>query len=568
MKNKKVLSFERGADFYFGLSFKYIQNGRLKTALRYIEKAVRIKPDDSYMQYNYAGLLAELGHIEQSNSVLLNIVNNLDPSYDECYFGLGCNYLQMQKIKKALEYFEKYLKLAPYGEYAEEAEHLVEMLYLIIEANNNLDDDELEDIYKIEEEAIKFMERREYEKALKNLEIVVSRLPNAIPAKNNLSLTHYYVGNINTAISIAKDVLDYEEDNIHANCNLAIFYNKLGINNMVERQIRVIKKLYPENEDYAYKIADTLGCLNRYKEAYDAYKRLIRMDDKNPQYIHLMAVAAFNCRKYNEALSLWERLKKYDEEGYLGEYYYNIAYETKEGIKEFGYLPYICQLPKDEVGSRIDKVYEFLSLSRDEIIELMNNDKSIKDIIYFVISFDKYVLRKMLFEKIKQDKIIELEDIIRKYILRPDVDKNIKIESVFLLNKIGAKEPYHVLIDGEVKPITIESDTLLRDEWKKEWDDVKNTTLKMMKSCYKTPYKKIVEDIWYDFIRSSYPYVPKIGKTEIWAAALEFAYCKFTCKEVTQQQLADKYKVSKSSISEKSRIIFSYIGNKFGKENN
>lgn len=568
MKNKKVLSFERGADFYFGLSFKYIQNGRLKTALRYIEKAVRIKPDDSYMQYNYAGLLAELGHIEQSNSVLLNIVNNLDPSYDECYFGLGCNYLQMQKIKKALEYFEKYLKLAPYGEYAEEAEHLVEMLYLIIEANNNLDDDELEDIYKIEEEAIKFMERREYEKALKNLEIVVSKLPNAIPAKNNLSLTHYYVGNINTAISIAKDVLDYEEDNIHANCNLAIFYNKLGINNMVERQIRVIKKLYPENEDYAYKIADTLGCLNRYKEAYDAYKRLIRMDDKNPQYIHLMAVAAFNCRKYNEALSLWERLKKYDEEGYLGEYYYNIAYETKEGIREFGYLPYICQLPKDEVGSRIDKVYEFLSLSRDEIIELMNNDKSIKDIIYFVISFDKYVLRKMLFEKIKQDKIIELEDIIRKYILRPDVDKNIKIESVFLLNKIGAKEPYHVLIDGEVKPITIESDTLLRDEWKKEWDDVKNTTLKMMKSCYKTPYKKIVEDIWYDFIRSSYPYVPKIGKTEIWAAALEFAYCKFTCKEVTQQQLADKYKVSKSSISEKSRIIFSYIGNKFGKENN
>ncbi|SHI45176.1 tetratricopeptide repeat protein [Lutispora thermophila] len=564
MKNKKVVSFERGADFYFGLSFKHIQNGRLKTALRYIEKAVKIKPDDSYMQYNYAGILAELGHIEQSTSVLLNIVNNLDPSYDECYFGLGCNYLQMQKIKKALECFEKYLKLAPYGDYAEEAEHLMEMLYLIIEANNNLDDDELERIYKIEEEAIKYMERREYEKAMKNLEEVVSKLPNAIPAKNNLSLTHYYLGNISTAITIAKEVLDYEKENIHANCNLAIFYSKIGISNMAERHIRIIKKLYPENEDYAYKIADTLGCLNRHKEAYDAYKRLIRMDDKNPQYIHLMAIAAFNCKKYNEALNLWEKLKKYDEEGYLGEYYYNIADETKEGIREFRYLPYICQLPKEEVGRRIDIVYEFLTLDRDEIRELLNNDKSIKNVIYFVISFDKYVLRRMLFEKIKQEKIIELEDVIRKYILRPDVDKNIKIESVFLLNKIGAKEPYHVLIDGDVKAITIESDTLLRDEWKKEWEDVKDTTLKMMKNCYKTPYKKIVEDIWYDFIRSSYPYVPKIGKIEIWAAALEFAYCKFTCKEVTQQQLADKYNVSKSSISEKSRIIFSYIGNKFG----
>ncbi|MPM91879.1 hypothetical protein SDC9_139013 [bioreactor metagenome] len=169
----------------------------------------------------------------------------------------------------------------------------------------------------------------------------------------------------------------------------------------------------------------------------------------------------------------------------------------------------------------------------------------------------------MVFNKIRKENIIELEEVIRKYILRPDIDKNIKIEAAFLLNKIGAKEPYYVLMDGEIKEITIEPDGLLEDEWKKEWEEVKNKTLKMMKSCYKTPYKKIVEDIWYDFIKSSYPEVPSIGKIEIWAAALEFAYCRFTCKEVTQRQLADKYKVSKSSISEKSRIIFSYIENKF-----
>ena len=562
--NRKVVPFERGADFYFGLSFKHIQNGKLKTALRYIEKAVKIKPDDSYMQFNYAGLLAELGHIEHSTRVLLHIINNLDPDYDECYFGLGCNYLQMQKVKKALEYFEKYLKISPFGEYAEEAEHLADMLYLIIEANNNLDDEELEKIYKMEEEAIKFMERREYEKALINLEKVVEKLPNAIPAKNNLSLTYYYVGNINTAINLAKDVLEYEEYNVHANCNLALFYNKLGINNLVERQIKIIKKLYPENEDYAYKIADTLGCLSRHKEAYDAYKRLLRMNKKNPQYINLMAIAAFICKKYNEALGLWDRLKDYDEEGYLGDYYYDIAAETKEGIREFRPLPYICQLPKEEIGRRIDKVYYFLSLDKYEIKDLLKKDNSLKDVIYFIMGFDKLVLRKMIFDKIRKENLIELEDIIRRFILKPDVEKSIKIESVFLLNKIGSKEPYHVLLDDEVRAVSIDSDSLLKDEWKDEWEDVKNITLRMMKNYYNNEYAKIVEDIWYDFIRSTYPDVPKIGKKEIWAAALEFAYCKFTCKEVTQQQLAEKYKVSRSSISQKSKIIFSYIGNKFG----
>ena len=564
MRNKKVVPFERGADFYFDLSFKYLQNGRLKTALRYIEKAINIKPDDSYMQFNYAGLLAELGHIEHSSSVLLNIINNIDPDYDECYFGLGCNFLQLQKIKKSLEYFEKYLSLSPYGEFAEESEHLVEMLSMIIDANNNLDDEELEKIYKLEEDAIKFMERRDYEKALKNLEEVVSKLPNAVPAKNNLSLTNYYLNKIDVAIDMAKEVLSYEENNVHANCNLAIYYNKLGINNLLERQIRIIKKLYPENEDYAYKIADTLGCLNKYKEAYEAYKKLLRLNGENPQYIHLVAVASYNCKKFKEAAVLWEKLKKVDNENFLADYYYNLAVQTQDNAMEFKYLPYFYQLPKEEIGRRIDKIYEFLSLDKDKSRELLINDNSIKDIIYFAISFDKSVLKKMVFNKIKKENLIELEDLIRKYILRHDVDKNIKIEGVFLLNKIGAPKPYHVLLDGEVKEISIEPDGFLEDEWKKEWEEVKNKTLKMMKNCYKTPYKKIVEDIWYDFIKSSYPEVPSIGKTEIWSAALEFAYCKFTCKDVTQQQLADKYNVSKSSISEKSRIIFSYIRNKFG----
>ena len=32
----KVVAFERGAEFYFNLGYKYIQKGKLKTALRYI----------------------------------------------------------------------------------------------------------------------------------------------------------------------------------------------------------------------------------------------------------------------------------------------------------------------------------------------------------------------------------------------------------------------------------------------------------------------------------------------------------------------------------------------------
>ena len=44
MKKSKIIAFERGAEFYFDLGFRKIQKGNLKSALRYIEKAVRLKP--------------------------------------------------------------------------------------------------------------------------------------------------------------------------------------------------------------------------------------------------------------------------------------------------------------------------------------------------------------------------------------------------------------------------------------------------------------------------------------------------------------------------------------------
>ena len=244
--SNKIIAFERGAEFYFDLGYKYIQRGNLKTALRYIEKSVQLKPYDSFIQFNYAGLLAELGELDRSTEVLVKIVKELDPDYLECYFGLGCNYLQMQKIKKSAEYFSKYLEKDPDGEFAEEAEDLLEMLTMIKDANNNLDDEELEKIYKVEEEAISHLEKREYDKAAEKFETVVQMLPNAIPARNNLSLAYYYLGYLDKAIELAREVLTYEENNIHANCNLAIFYNKQGVVSWVEKQIRIIKKVNTE----------------------------------------------------------------------------------------------------------------------------------------------------------------------------------------------------------------------------------------------------------------------------------------------------------------------------------
>ncbi len=561
----KVVTFERGAEFYFDLGYKYIQRGKMKTALRYIEKAVNIKPQDSFLQFNYAGLLAELGDIDRSTQVLVNIVKNLDPDYLECYFGLGCNYLQMQKIKKSYEYFSLYLEKDPEGEFSEEAEELLEMLAMIKDANNNLDDDELEKIYKIEEEAIDHLEKREYEKATQKFETVVQMLPNAVPARNNLSLAYYYLGFIDKAIELAREVLSYEESNVHANCNLAIFYNKQGSTGWVEKQLRLIGKIRTDNEEYLYKIGDTYGSLGRHAEAYRTFKKLLSIDSENPMYVHFTAIAAYNNGKYKESIRLWEKLSAIDKENILSEYFIRVAAGQSENgtEEEKTYFTYIYQLPREEIKNRMDFIYRFIEMDAEKCRKELAGNKKIADIIYYGMNYDKYFLRKLIFNKIKTCKLSELEPAIRRFMLRNDVENYIKMESVFLLNAIGAREPYTVNFDGETKNVTIDSLDFPESEWKKPWGEVKQKAISMMRGCYKRPYKKIVEDIWYEFIKSTFPEVPEIDDVDIWAAALEYTYCRLCNAEASELKLAMKYNIISDLLLEKAEIINNAIKSKF-----
>ena len=564
MTKSKIIAFERGAEFYFDLGFRKIQKRNLKSALRYIEKAVRLKPNDSFIQFNYAGLLAELGNINLSTEVLLYIVDNLDSNYDECYFGLGCNYLQIQKIKKSVEYFSKYLEKDPDGEFSEEAEDLLEMLTMIKDANNNLDDDELERIYQVEEEAINHLEKREYNIAVEKFEIVVNLLPNAVPARNNLSLAYYYMGETQKAIDVAREVLSYEQYNIHANCNIAIFYNKLDLKNWVVKQINRIKKLNTENPEYLFKIADTLGCLEKHNEAYKMYKRLLLLEPQNTIYYHYSAVAAYNSGKWSDSIKYWRKLAELDKQNLISDYYINLAQSAlnKEEMKEENQiLSYLYQLPKPEVSRRLARAQIFIEGSRETSLKVLSEKKG-EESVYFSMCFDSLLAGKLIFKKIKKELLVESQNILRKLILRSEIEDEIKIEAVFLLDIIGAPQPYAINFDGEMLEITADPFSIDIYAANEEWEDIVRKAQSAMKGLYKGPYKRFVEKLWMNLIKYLYPDIPKMNNIDGWAAALEYVYCKLHHIKTSQEAIAVKYEVSIGSIREKYKMILDSVENR------
>ena len=86
--------------------------------------------------------------------------------------------------------------------------------------------------------------------------------------------------------------------------------------------------------------------------------------------------------------------------------------------------------------------------------------------------FDSLLVGKLIFKKIKKELLIESQNILRKLILRSEIEDEIKIEAVFLLDIIGAQQPYVINFDGEILEITADPRSIDIYATNEEWEDI------------------------------------------------------------------------------------------------
>ncbi|NMD42675.1 MAG: hypothetical protein GYA86_05105 [Firmicutes bacterium] len=93
--------------------------------------------------------------------------------------------------------------------------------------------------------------------------------------------------------------------------------------------------------------------------------------------------------------------------------------------------------------------------------------------------------------------------------------------------------------------------------WQREWQEVLDCVYSTMcrSSYYREKYYEDARAIWFDFINEIYPKMPRIVKPETWAAGLEYCLARFHLLSVTQEQLANAYGVSTSSVGRRYKQI-------------
>jgi hypothetical protein len=224
-------------------------------------------------------------------------------------------------------------------------------------------------------------------------------------------------------------------------------------------------------------------------------------------------------------------------------------------------LLYIYQLPRQEVSRRLSRAQIFVEGNRETSLKVLSEKKG-EESVYFSLCFDRLLVGKLILKKIKKELLVESQNILRKLILRAEIEDEIKIEAVFLLDIIGAPQPYNINFDGDILEIT--ADPLSIDVYatNEEWELIIRKAQGAMKGIYKGSYKKFVEKLWMSLIKYLYPDIPKMNNIDGWAAALEYVYCKLHDIKTSQEAIAAKYEVSIGSIREKYKMILESIENR------
>ncbi len=241
-KPSKVIPIQLDATFFFERAVRSLDRLHYDKALKYFRRAVDYEPDNPVNHCNMAGILSEMGNYEESNRILGTIVEELDPSMTECHFYMANNFANMEQYEAAEDSLVRYLEEDAEGQFLDEAEEMMELLqYELERPPKQAVIKSREGLYE-HDQARMLLEEGKFAEAVRILESIVSKYSDFLAARNNLALAYYYMGLFDKAMETIQEVLRLEPGNLHALCNLAIFYQHADQQELLAPLVELLKK--------------------------------------------------------------------------------------------------------------------------------------------------------------------------------------------------------------------------------------------------------------------------------------------------------------------------------------
>lgn len=507
-KRGHLIPFRQNAEYFFQRALVYYHQNKLNKAKKLLLHAVKIDDREPVYICQLAAVLAELGDFAASNKWLHYVLNEVDPSLTECYFFLASNYAHLGEFEKAEEEALYYLEVDPEGDFAEDAEDL---LYFI---GSEIPKDYQENaIIRQHTEAKKKMEEGQFGEAIRLFSDMIREHPHFWAAYNNLALAYFYANKKQKALSTLDLVLTKNPGNLHALCNLALFYRFLGFKEQSKNIVERLKKVYPILEEHRYKLGSTFSLLHEHEFAYMWLSSLdrTRLPEDLPYY-HWLAVSAFLTGRIRVAKSAWQHVERIDPDGEVAPYYLK---KLGEGTLTRDEVDYHYRVPANS-----QSYYELLTkgLKEDERAKM----------------FHLYILRKNFSEKGYQA--------LRKFCQESSEALHLKELAACVMLKQAPHLPVMIKHEGLEMIYTDEA----------QLPKSVSTGIRVIERLQRSVKSGLLNDIIYRFwptiFKYAYAHALAFANEKGWAAALEYLASDEE-QRPSQKAIAKKYRISPATVS-------------------
>ncbi len=215
----------------------------------------------------------------------------------------------MGLFQEAYKEAAAYSDADPDGEFAEENDSLLDLL--------DLGDDGIEDsLYDQDELLMKqdraksLLESGQLAEAVAALEEITAEYPELWSAYNNLALAYFYSGNVVKAKQTAYEVLSHNEGNLHALCNLLVFYYYEREDEKVAELSEQLSNVYPMLLEQRYKLGATLALVGRYELGYKWLKSLYKTGfEGDDTFFYWLSCSAYFTGHTDFAETIWRKVE-------------------------------------------------------------------------------------------------------------------------------------------------------------------------------------------------------------------------------------------------------------------
>jgi len=549
----KVVPFQPDAAFFFERGVRYLDRHDLSRALKSFERAVQCEPSNAVNHCNLAGVLSELGDFEQSNEVLRNVISDIAPDMAECHFYMANNYANLGEYELAEEHVVKYLEIDPTGEFAPDADEMLDVLIheygggeILRESRRRQAQSEREG-----DSARSLLEEGKFHEASALLEKEIVRQPESAAARNNLALAKYYLGQLDEAIVLTRDVLNRDPNNVHALCNLAVFSRHNGQDRSEHRELLgLLRKLMPLQFDQGYKLATTLGILGEHRAAYRVFLQLVEFGDRHdPALYFALAAASANVNRLKTARQWLLEVEALDPDSGIADHFLR---EVDRSLCKGDRLcmSYTYQLPFHlRTGAPGPKQTQTFSRHGS-----WTRDPSVRSSLVFALFRGSRFTKREALQALAVIADSEVGHVLRDFVSDAAQPADMVWNALFVLQRMNVAGPIETTLGGRSTIVHLPT----RDPrilcWDPLYADIGEKVCALLREG-DGPLADLAGEIWLRFVLSSYVEPPKIVKRSVWEAALEYVTRRSAGRTEPQAVVAKRYEVSVRALARAAHAI-------------